>query len=253
MSAYPDRWHPVYFLQDALTQVGVKAEFAKDGRTRDCWGLILPDFRKVMVWLIDNRLPHEQMKEDPAAKALLDEGALVCHAQKGDMARVGGHWLPLAASPGFEAVSVAKTSDVAFVGYVRDEGRAHLLASVGKKYKLSLNQGLFGRRAVEAYCGAHVGLNIPSHYGQPYCTDINMRVFEIAACGVPLVTNALPELAELGFVDQKTCVTYGRFPLLDAVLYARSYPEVASAARQLILDRHTYAHRAQQVIQWLSA
>lgn len=253
MSHYPERHHPVFMLQDALAAIGIQADFTKDERTLGCWGMVFPEFdNRVMVWLIDNRLPHEREREDPAAKTLLARGALVCHAQKSDMERVGGLWLPLAASPGFEPVAVTKTADAAFVGYVRDEGRARLLADVGAKFRLSVNQGLFGRQATEAYCGAHVGLNIPSHYGQPYCTDINMRVFEIAACGVPLVTNALPELEELGFVDQKTCVTYGRFPLVDAVLYAKTYPEVSIAARQLILERHTYAHRAEQVKQWLS-
>jgi glycosyltransferase involved in cell wall biosynthesis len=255
MSHYPDRHHPVFFLLDALAAIGVKADFAKDDRTLGCWGMIFPDYEnRVLVWLIDNRLPHEAAKEDPAAKALLAMGALVCHAQKSDMERVGGLWLPLATSPGFHPVGTMITSDVAFVGYVRDEGRARLLADVGKRFKLSVNQGIFGKQATEAYCGAYVGLNIPSHYDQPYCTDINMRVFEIAACAVPLVTNDLPGLVELGFIDGKTCITYGAHrSVADAIQYAIDHREMRIAGRQLIKDRHTYEHRAEQVKQWLSA
>jgi len=258
MSLYPDRHHPVFFLQDALNTLGIRAEFAKDERTLGCWGIVFPDHNhRVMVWLNDNRLLHEREKEDPAAKELLARGALVCHAQKPDAERVGGHWLPLAASPGFEPVSVAKTADVAFVGYVRDEGRARLLADVGKKFKLSVNQGLFGNQATEAYCSARVGLNIPSHYDTPYCYDINMRVFEIAACGVPLVTNDLfTDLVEIGFINGENCFKYKTAPedwIIHTIQTALEHPEVGEAGRQLILDRHTYRHRAEQVKQWLSA
>jgi hypothetical protein len=243
MSHYPDRHHPVFFLIDALAAIGVRADFAKDDRTLGCWGMVFPEFdNRVLVWLIDNRLPHEAIREDPAAKALLALGALVCHAQQSDM------------EPGFHPVGTMITADAAFVGYVRDEGRARLLADVGKRFKLSVNQGVFGKQATEAYCGAHVGLNIPSHYGQPYCTDINMRVFEIAACAVPLVTNDLLGLIELGFIDGKTCMTYGAHrSVTDAVQYAIDHREMRIAGRQLIKDRHTYTHRAEQVKTWLSA
>lgn len=255
MSHYPDRWHPVFFLVDALNKLGIRADFAKDERTLDCWGMVFPDFdNRAMVWLIDNRIPHERAKEDPAAKELLSRGALVCHAQRPDADRVGGHWLPLAASPGFEPVNVAKTSDVAFVGYVRDEGRARLLADVGHKFKLSVNQGLFGRQAVEAYCSAKVGLNIPSHYGQPFCYDINMRVFEIAACGVSLVTNYLFELAALGFHHGETCFHFDeKNSVNDQIALALEHPEAGQAGLQLIRDRHTYTHRAEQVERWLTS
>jgi hypothetical protein len=254
MSHYPDRHHPVYFLLDALAALGVTAEFAKDDRTLGCWGMVFPEHEnRVLVWLIDNRLPHERAKEDPAAKALLAQGAIVAHAQKPDMERVGGRWLPLAASPGFYPGNWTKSSDVAFVGYVRDEGRARLLSDVGAKFTLSLNQGVFGKQATEAYCGARVGLNVPSHYGTGVDYDINMRVFEIAACAAPLVTNDLPELVDLGFIDGKTCITYGAHrSIIDAVQYALDHREIGLAGRNLILDRHTYAHRAEQVQRWLS-
>lgn len=260
--SYPEGHHPVYFLSDALTAIGIKNDFARDERTLKCWGLIFPDFdNRVLVWLIDNRLPNEQAHEDAAAKELLSRGVIVCHAQKTDAERAGGHWLALAASPGFKPVNVAKTSDVAFVGYVRDESRARLLSDVGAKFSLSVNQGVFGKQANEAYCGARVGLNIPSYYGQPFCYDINMRVFEIAACGVPLVTNYLPELVELNFIDGYNYFSYrSAAELPDAVArainYRRDHPgmlvEPEFMLRQDIQAKHTYTHRARQVEQWLS-
>lgn len=251
MSHYPDRHHPCFFLVDSLNAIGVNTEFAKDERTLGCWGMVFPEYdNRVMIWLIDNRLPHEMAKEDPAAKELLKRGALVCHAQKTDKQRVGGHWLPLAASPGFHPIDTPKTSDACFVGFVRDSGRARLLSDVRAKFSLSVNQGLFGRQATEAYCAAQVGLNVPSHYDTLYCTDVNMRVFEIAACGVPLVTNHLPELKELGFIDSETCVEYKNH-ICEAVLYAIDHPSIGKRGLELINGRHTYTHRALQVVEWL--
>jgi hypothetical protein len=251
---YPSRHHPVYMLQDALAAIGIQVDFAKDDRTLGCWGMVFPEYdNRVMVWLIDNRLDHEKVREDPAAKELLSRGAIVAHAQKRDMSRAGGTWLPLAASPGFSPVSVAKTSDVAFVGYVRDEGRARLLSDVGAKFKLSVNQGLFGRQATEAYCGARVGLNVVSHYGQPFAYDsMNMRCFEIPACGVPLVTSEDFYLAYQGFEDMKTCVTFGeKRSIVEAVQLAMDNPHIGQAGLDLITRSHTYHERALTVKEWL--
>ncbi len=256
MSNYPDRHHPIFFLQDSLKVIGIRADFAKDERTLGCWGMVFPDFNnRVMVWLIDNRWVHESVKEDPAARELLARGAIVAHAQKPDMERVGGSWLPLAASPGFHPVNVGKTSDCCMVGYVRDEGRARLLADVGKHYSLSLNQGLFGKQAVEAYCGAKCGINIPTRYGDPQAYDSwNMRSPEIMACGIPLVTEYQPYLSELGLMDLDTYVSYGKGrTITEAIALALAHPEIGPEGLKLIQEEHTYAHRAETVKQWLSA
>lgn len=254
---YPDKHHPVFFLINALNAIGIRADFTRDERTLGCWGMVFPDFNnRVLVWLIDNRWIHEAQKEDPAARYLLDNGnAIVCHAQRRDMERVGGVYLPLAVTPGFEPLKVKKTADCAFVGYIRDHDRTSLLARVGAKYKLNLAQGVFGKAATETYCSAHVGIHIPTRYSDPVAYDIPMRPYEIAACGIPLVTNALPELAELGFVNRQTCFTYEPYPgvsITDAVQCALSHPEIGEAGYQLVQEKHLYSHRAEQVKQWLT-
>jgi hypothetical protein len=252
---YPERHHPVFMLMDALQASGVTVEFAKDERTRGCWGMIFPDLNnRVAVWLIDNRWSHEAEKEDPAALELLASGALVMHAQRRDMERIGGVYLPLAASPGYRNLDGFKTHDAAFVGYVRDINRVNLLADVGAKFRLNFKQGIFGYDAIETYCVSKCGINVPTRYGHPQAYDIPMRVFEIAATGSPLVTNDLPELPELGFLDGVTCVTYGKTrSITDAVKIALDAPKIGMAALALVNERHTYLHRAKQVMQWLSA
>lgn len=255
MSYYPDRHHPVFFLVDALNALGAKAEFARDERTEGAWGMIVNG--RTVVWFIDNRWPHERAKEDPAAERLFAKGALVCCAQKRDAERIGGKWLPLAATPGYEPLQSEKTSDVAFVGYVRDAARSTILTDVAAHHTLALGQKVFGKQAVELYASARIGLNVPTNYYDPNAYDINMRVFEVPATGTPLLTNALPELEALGFIDGKTCLTYeSPDDLLSKLDFALSDPFdilklIGERGFALVRARHTYRHRARQVLQWL--
>lgn len=254
LRVYPDRHHPVFMLIDALQAIGVQVEFAKDDRTRGCWGMVFPEYgNRVAVWLIDNRHEHERINEDPAARALLDSGALVMHAQNPDCERVGGVWLPLAASPGYAPQIATKTHDAAFVGYLRDLQRVSRLADVAAMCDMVIASGAFGDIAVNLYNSARVGLNVPTRWGMPNSYDINMRVFEIAACGIALVTPHEDPLAELGFVDSLTCITYGKTrSITDAVKMALDAPNIGIAAHQLVTSKHLYSHRANQVIAWLS-
>lgn len=251
---YPDKHHPCFFLIDALNELGAQAEFNnRDERTLGTWGLIVNG--KPVAYLIDNRWPHEAEKEDPAAKELMARGALVCCAQKRDAERVGAKWLPLAVTPEYleSTPDMPVIYDAAFTGYIRDEGRGQLLSLLASHYVTCIQQGVFGQAAVSAYKQARCGVNVPTQYGSPLAYDIPMRVTEIAATGVPLVTNALPELAELGFLDAQTCFTYEHSgDLLNAVKKAIHAPNVGIAGRKLILERHTYAHRAKTILEWLN-
>lgn len=261
---YPPEHHPVFFLRDALRELGATADFnGRDERTLGCWGLIVNG--KPMAWLIDNRLPHEAEHEDPATKELLAWGVLVCHAQKPDMERVGGKWLPLACSPNFltplqqhgEMRIREKSHDAGFCGYIHDMGRATLLAHLAAFCKLNTQSGVFGEEAVNVYTSALCGVNIPSHFGQPYCTDLNMRVYEIMGCGVPLITNTLPSLKEIGFLDGVHGYAYRDPDHLCQIVHSLSkHPldayQMGDAARKLVEQQHTYEHRAAQVLEWLN-
>lgn len=254
---YPDRHHPVFFLVDALNALGAKAEFVKDDRTLGCWGATVNG--KTMVRLIDNRHPHEALTEDPAAAELLRRGVLVCHAQRPDMERVGGKWLPLAVTPGYRLPDkpAEKLCDVALVGYIRDAGRQSMLLHVARHFKLSAYQGVFGDDAVDAYWSAKVGLNVPTGYGQADAYDSwNMRAPEILATGTPLVTSHEDYLADLGLVSWENCLTYrDADSLIVAIRGTLDDPAqlaaIGQAGAKLAQERHTYAHRAAQVLEWL--
>lgn len=261
---YPDKHHPVFFLVDALNAAGAQAEFARDARTENCWGAIVNG--RVVVWLIDNRHEHERVTEDPAAADTMKRGAVVMCAQKPDAERIGAKWLPLAVTPGYRppATPIEKLYDVGFVGFIRDEGRMRVLADVARHFKLHTAQGVFGDDAVSVYWQSRVGLNVPTGYGNADDYDsANMRCFEILATGTPLITPFEPYLIELGLIDMDNCCLYRnpddlieRIDLLSTSTWDVGYGSkntsgMGARGAELAQSRHTYAHRAQQVLEWL--
>lgn len=75
--------------------------------------------------------------------------------------------------------------------------------------------------------------------------------FEAAAAGCAAFADFHPEFDELGFRDGETVVTYGSFDeLRDKIVdYARrpdALAEIGARAAQLVHERHTWDHRAEQ-------
>lgn len=254
VTTYPQRYHCVQFLEDAVRGLGVEVEFARDERTEGCYGLIIQG--KPMVWLIDNRNSHEAVHEDVAADRLLRRGVPVFHAQRPDKERVGGRWLPIAVTPGFGLPQhpVAKQRTAAFVGYPRDANRAAVLDYVRKQIDLNIAMYAFGDDANRAYHEARVGLNVPVCYGEPHAYDVNMRVFEVCATGTPLVTNHLPELYTLGLVPGEHLLAYrDKADIVPCIEWLLRRPaEAATLARNAynqVMARHTYRNRALEVLE----
>lgn len=255
-ATYPAGYHPAEFLVAALRERGAEAVFARDERTEGCYGGIVNG--RTFVWLIDNRLPHEAAKEDIAAERLQRRGALVLCAQKRDAERVGGKWMPLAVTPSYArhdvlALPRVHEHDLVFIGYVRDSARHDALAHIAQRVNLHVASGVFELDAAALYRRALAGLNVPTLYGAACAYDINMRVFEIAACGVPLITNELPELRLLGFVSFANCFTYRTLDDVERYVgFLKANPRAAvnigRAGRALVLSRHTYAARAAYVL-----
>lgn len=246
---YPERHHPIFFLQDALQQEGVLAEFNhRDQRTLGSWGLLIEG--KPLVWYIDNRWTHERETEDPAAQTLLEQGAIICHAQKRDAERVGGYWLPLAVTPGYEPGVLPKTHDVGSVGYIRDSGRGDMLSLVASHYRAQFAQGAFGEAALRVYWSSRAGLNVPTRYGDALAYDsFNMRSPEILATGIPLVAAYQDDLIELGLLNHVNYVAYhSAEDVCDAIQYALEHPEIGEKGAELALSHHTYTHRAKSVL-----
>ena len=253
---YPDRHHPIYFLQDALESEGVNSEFHRDELSRGLWGLEVNG--RMVVWLIDIRWQHERDSHEQSVRQLIADGALVMAAQKPDTEYFGCGWLPLAVTPGYAlpANPVKKLTDLGFVGYVRDKQREQGLLDLNTHHSLLITQGQFGDAAVSTYHQARLGINVPTRYGEPQAYDsANMRCFEILATGTPLVTAHEAYLVELGIVHGKTAFLYNNREHLSHVVATALQRDdleiIGQAGVALVQERHTYQDRARQVLAWL--
>lgn len=253
---YPPGYHCSVFLCKALQELGADVKF-DDERLMKCEGLVVNG--KPVAWLLDNRIPHNRAWQDPAAIQMLKRGdVLVCHCQKSDAQRVGGYWLPLAVTPGYDRPGgqVEKVYDAAFVGYLNDTERTAAMAQLSKTVDLHIAQGVFGAAAVQVYHQARVGLNMPSLYGTDVAYDLNMRLFEILATGTPLVTNANYDLNDLGIRSGVNCLTYQGIAdaerQIKILLKDKALGEALAAnAYELVMRKHTYQARAEQLLRWI--
>lgn len=250
---YPDGHHPTVFVKDALEALGHSVVW-DDQRLQGCEGFAVDDVP--VAWLLDNRVPANRARQDPAAKSMLQSGeVVVCHCQLEDANRVGGFWLPLAATPRYAPPEkpVKQSYDVAFVGYLNDFERAGVMARLRQKLSLNTASRVFYEEAAAVYHAARVGLNVPAMYGTGIDYDVNMRVFEIMACGLPLVTNENKALGNLGIFSGVNCLTYtDEEDLIRQVKLLLADPamgqEMARRGLDLVRRRHTYEQRAKDLL-----
>ena len=95
------------------------------------------------------------------------------------------HWLPLACDPDVHhpMSSETKCFDLGFVGNPVGTDRQRLLGFLAARYPSSW----FGKALFEDMCRMYSRCRIG--FNCSVADDLNMRVFEIPACGLPLVTN----------------------------------------------------------------
>ena len=116
---------------------------------------------------------------------------------------------------------------------------------------------VYGDDYVRALAGATVGLNVHQQFGDSgdrprYGTGANMRVFELAAVGVPQLCDAKGDIAR-HFTPGREIVLYRSVPELRhhaAQLLGdeASRRSLAAAARERALREHTWMHRMQELL-----
>lgn len=224
------------------------------------------DWRDLAFWMIDYRLGKTRKipNDSDTCRTIQRNGGWVFQSQQEDLVdcQVSGvnrsSWLPLAADPDVWNCEPAETVvyDVGFVGHCWDQTRAQALDNIGKS---GLRLGFAGPGAAKMEAAAKLlrqcrtGFNISSLYGTPYAFDLNMRFWEELACGLPVITNDLPVLRTLfgnelpAFV--KTYPTFDKIiPVIRAALSDANFVSAGKAARQFIVDKHTYVHRMQEAL-----
>jgi protein-L-isoaspartate O-methyltransferase len=207
-------------------------------------------WRPRAYWAIDT---HRDLPARLARAAGCD---LVVAAQRDGAAalRAAGpaaRWLPLACDPEIHRRhDVPKRYDLAFVGHLHPGPRAELVDVLRRRFPDTLVATLFFEAMARAYSSARLVFN------RSLAGDVNMRVFEAAACGSLLLTddlagNGLEELLRDGvhlatYRDADELLDKASAYLADEGRRER----VAAAGRAEVLTRHTYRDRMRLLLEW---
>jgi spore maturation protein CgeB len=128
-------------------------------------------------------------------------------------------------------------------------GRAKLLEKLSEKYKVNVMTSVFGEDMIKTYAQSKIVFN------KSCAGEINMRVFETMSSGAMLMTDKLsPETGfdEL-FQDGKHMVCYrDEKELVNKTGYYLAHDtereQITMAGYNEVVSKHTYNHRAGQLI-----
>lgn len=99
------------------------------------------------------------------------------------------------------------------------------------------------------YAGSSINLNFSS---TQLLTSVNQRVFDVPACGGFLITDYRRDLEDMFDLGKEMICYRSLAELHELIGYYADRPEVraqiARAGREKVLARHTYVHRAQELI-----
>lgn len=164
-------------------------------------------------------------------------------------------WLPNACDPEIhQDLHLRRIHDIGFVGTLNNfhnPRRSLYVKTLAKNFNAKIAANVWLKDMAKIYSQSKIIFNISG------AQDLNMRVFEAMACGGMLLTDYLPHgLTDL-LTDHKHCVVY--HSLKEAVKLAGYYLDhkderesIAQNGQQEVLQKHTYLHRGQHVIDKLS-
>ena len=146
---------------------------------------------------------------------------------------------------------MAKTADISFAGSIAlpiHQERHDLVTRLQSEFTVNARTSLYGHALNRLCCSGTLTFNHSA------VRDLNMRIFEAMAMGVPLLTNREAEangLLDL-FEDGTHLIIYNNAE--DLVSKARAYlgddaarERIATTGRAEVLARHTYEHRVQTI------
>ena len=214
----------------------------------------LPEaLRPSVFYAIDTHLPHSWKKIRRSASRY---DFIYC-AQRAAAERLrNAEWLPLASEAPATTEQILRTAlrwDVAFVGNDGGIPRKFYLQALRERYPRSRIGQAESTQMPHIYGHAAVGFNYS------IAQDVNMRIFEVLMAGALLVTNALAhdDLQRLGLKDRQHLLCYRTpqelYALIDAALRDPEQREtIAQAGAAIARARHSYTHRARQLVHSVS-
>jgi len=156
------------------------------------------------------------------------------------------YWLPLAACVDTHGeVNIEKTIDVGFIGNLNNNriNMINYLLDKGIPIQYSYNKDKYAEIISRTKINLNIGIT-DSGYQQ--------RIYEILCAGGFLLTNAVRD--ENIFEDRKHLVYYKNFDdLVNLCYYYNNHMDeaktIANMGQQEVLEKHTYIHRAQQILE----
>ncbi|MFH1148542.1 MAG: glycosyltransferase [Pseudomonadota bacterium] len=157
--------------------------------------------------------------------------------------------------PGFHRdYSMPKEYDIVFIGnlnYKVQQERLnylHRLASLGRKFRVYIDQMIFGAEYVNILNRSHLVFN------RSIRDEVNMRFFEAPACGAVVMNNHIGELDLLGFRPGQHYLPY-EDSLEEAVTRYFEWPESRRVSlkeeMRCTLQGHSYEKRAYDMVEHL--
>ena len=181
--------------------------------------------------------------------------AVFCVQQEAAKRLARAHWVPLACDDECHRAEPGPARyPLAFIGHDGGVPRKFYLQELRERYPHSF----IGKARHTEMASVYRHANIGFHYIE--CTSplrdmVSMRVYEVMAAGRLLLTNALdPEtFSQLGMRDREELAIYHTprelLELIDFYLCHEAERErIAGAGQRCVLGRHTYLHRAQQML-----
>jgi hypothetical protein len=168
------------------------------------------------------------------------------------------YWLPLAAAADVHRDHhLERIYDIGFVGNLaaahRKTARARRLALLAERYSTNDFYRHYPPAEVgEVYSRSRIVFNTS------IAGDVTMRIFEGAAAGALVLTDAVANgLAELFTVGQEIVVFDDDADLPAQVDYFLAHPQereaIAAAGQRRVLAEHTYAHRVDRLLETVTA
>lgn len=161
-------------------------------------------------------------------------------------------WLPLACDPEIHGKKTdKKLYDIGFVGSLNNPRRVELLNKLKERFNVYYER-CFLERMAEVFSQSKIIFNNSIN------NDLNMRVFEALCSGSMLLTDeaAGSGLTEM-FQDKRHLVIYrNEDELLELAGYYLKYDDererIAEKGMKEVLSKHTYDHRAKEMVEILS-
>ena len=115
---------------------------------------------------------------------------------------------------------------------------------------------IWGEEQVKALCAAKIGLNFHvDHHAGELDRGLNLRAFELAACGVFQLLQRVPSVGEFFEEGEEIVCFETKEEMLDKIRYYLAHEserrQIAEAARKRVLREHTWAHRVVRMTQHL--